>query len=69
MTDAELAKCTNAILWADEWLQVLSTHPDFPTDRNTMITWFSNAIQAGFDDGYRRGVETTRIDKVPRSRR
>jgi hypothetical protein len=40
--------------WADEWLKTIALHPDIPTDRMTMVTWFANAIMAGYDAAERR---------------
>jgi len=40
--------------WADLWLQTIEDHPGVPKDRDTMITWFSNAIMAGYDEAMRR---------------
>lgn len=40
---------TDAELWADFWMQTVSEHPNIATDRETMVTWFANTIQAGAD--------------------
>lgn len=38
-----------AEVWVEEWLKTIEEHPDIPTDGETMIGWFSNAIMAGYD--------------------
>lgn len=40
---------TDAQVWADEWLKTIAAHPGVATDRGAMISWFSNAIMAGWD--------------------
>ena len=66
MNVSSLASNVNATVWTDEWLQIIAANPTIPTDRDTMIGWFSNAIMTGYDEGYRRGVAATRVDKTPR---
>lgn len=39
----------DAEVWVDEWMKTIQKHPEIPTDRATMISWFSNAIMAGYD--------------------
>jgi hypothetical protein len=39
----------DAHVWTDEWLKTIKEHPEIPTDRAAMISWFSNAIMAGYD--------------------
>lgn len=39
----------DAAVWADEWMKTIADNPDVPTDRDTMIGWFSNAIMTGYD--------------------
>ena len=46
----------DAYKWADEWLRVTSLNPAIPNDRETMMAWFANAIMAGYDKGYLRGM-------------
>lgn len=41
----------DAQVWADEWLKIIKEHPDVPTDRETMIGWFANALMRGYDEG------------------
>ena len=40
---------TDAAVWAKEWLRIIKEHPAIPTDEDTMIGWFANAIMAGYD--------------------
>jgi len=37
----------DAELWTDFWLQTLEQYPEIATDRDTMMTWFANTIEAG----------------------
>lgn len=39
--------------WADEWFKTIEKNPWIPTDRGAMISWFANAIMAGYDHAYR----------------
>jgi hypothetical protein len=39
----------DAAIWVKEWMRVIKEHPQIPTDANTMIGWFANAIMAGYD--------------------
>jgi hypothetical protein len=39
----------DARIWADEWLKTIKEHPEIPLDRAAMISWFANAIMAGWD--------------------
>lgn len=39
----------DAAIWADEWAKTIAAHPEIPTDKDTMIGWFANAIMAGYD--------------------
>jgi len=54
----DLTETIDAILWADEWLKTIAEHPEIPQDRETMITWFSNALMVGYDKG--RNIEEHR---------
>lgn len=38
---------TNARYWAEAFIALATEHPDIATDRDTMATWFANAIEAG----------------------
>ena len=48
-----LLETQDATKWADEWLKTIKDHSDIPQDRDAMITWFANAIMAGYDHGRR----------------
>lgn len=39
----------DAKVWVGEWMKTINKHPEIPTDENTMLTWFANAIMAGYD--------------------
>ena len=40
--------------WAKHWMDVIREHPRVPHDEETMVTWFANAIMAGYDRALRR---------------
>ena len=40
--------------WADEFVESAYHNPSIPTDRDTMIAWFSSAIMTGHDEAMRR---------------
>jgi hypothetical protein len=44
---------TDAQVWVKQWLETISENPSIPTDEGTMISWFANAIMAGYDQGRR----------------
>lgn len=39
----------NAVIWAEEFVKKVKVNPKIATDSNTMLTWFANAIMAGYD--------------------
>jgi len=43
----------NAKEWAEEFVRIITKNPNIPFDEATMITWFANAIMAGYDKGYK----------------
>jgi hypothetical protein len=51
---SEWCQSTDAWVWADRWLETIAAHPDIPTDRETMMGWFANAIMAGHDWAMRK---------------
>jgi hypothetical protein len=46
---SKIPQSMNAIDWVDEWLAIIKENPDIPTDRDTMLGWFANAIMCGWD--------------------
>jgi len=36
-------------IWAKEFQATIKNNPSIPKDESTMITWFANAIMAGYD--------------------
>src|SRR6266540_4892941 len=44
----------DARIWASDWMKTIQEHPGIPTDEGTMVTWFANAIMAGYDEAQRR---------------
>ena len=57
----ELEKFTphafDARIWATEWLRCINENPSIATDEGCMISWFANAIMAGYDEAQRRGKQ------------
>lgn len=50
----------DARVWAKEWIKTIQEHPDIPTDEETMVGWFANAIMAGYDNAMvRQGTDHT----------
>lgn len=39
----------DAQVWTKEWLKTISSKPEIPNDEGMMISWFANAIMAGYD--------------------
>lgn len=52
--DVDLTQEFDARIWSKEWLKTIKDHPNIPTDEDCMISWFSNALMAGFDECNRR---------------
>jgi hypothetical protein len=44
--------------WVKEWEKAIAANPAIPTDKETMVTWFANALMAGYD---RRSGEVERL--------
>jgi len=50
--------------WAEEWEKTITANPAIPTDKETMVTWFANALMAGYD---RRSGEVEQLrDEIRR---
>jgi hypothetical protein len=65
MTDIDhLVGEFDAYKWADGWLQVLAEHPEIATDRDTMQTWFANAIMSGYEHGVQEERKRPLLEKV-----
>lgn len=56
MTDSELLDYmgTDAIRWAEKFEEFRKEDPEKVLELGTMIGWFANAIQAGYDEA--RGI-------------
>lgn len=54
MKKVNLTQIIDAQIWAKEWLKIIKKHPNIPTDEGTMISWFANAIMAGYDEANKR---------------
>jgi hypothetical protein len=54
----------DAVVWADKWLEITKdkTREDF-NDRDWMISWFANAIMAGFDTANMRNAESALAER------
>ena len=55
MKEINLHDTTDATIWTSEWLRIIKDHPNIPTDEESMISWFANAIMAGYDMGRKAG--------------
>jgi hypothetical protein len=42
---------TDALAWAEAFMDLMS-RGEIVVDEALMLTWFANAIMAGFDEGY-----------------
>lgn len=56
----DLTNYFDAKIWVQEWLQTIKNHPDIPTDEETMLGWFANAIMTGYDYAYKEMKEKRR---------
>ena len=45
----DLSSTLDAIFWVEEWMSAIKKNPSIPTDKETMLGWFANAIMAGYD--------------------
>lgn len=64
MSNVDLVGCTDAQVWAKEWLKIITENPTIPTDEGTMIGWFANAIMAGYDQGKRDEQKRDIVEKL-----
>ena len=64
MSNVDLVGCTDAQVWAKEWLKIITENPTIPTDEGTMIGWFANAIMAGYDAGKRDEQKRDIVEKL-----
>lgn len=44
---------TDALVWAKEFMKTLE-NPDVELDEEMMLSWFANAIMAGYDEARRK---------------
>lgn len=59
-----LIGCTDAQIWAKEFIKVVDDKPWIPEDEATMIGWFANAIMSGHDEGARLEQERDIVEKL-----
>lgn len=52
----DLITSFDAAVWAKRFVEVARNNPDIPTDEETMIAWFSNAIMTGYDAGAKEAL-------------
>lgn len=64
ITENNLVGETDAQVWATRWLEIISENPNIPTDKGTMISWFANAIMAGYDHGRRVEKQRNFVEKI-----
>jgi hypothetical protein len=57
----DLVGCTDARVWAREFVRLVGEKPEIATDEDTMIGWFANAIVAGEDSATVREVVRSRV--------
>src|SRR6516225_7161417 len=60
---------TDAQVWARAWVRQMTglspaQRSAFCTDEGTMISWFANAIMAGYDDGAKHERQRDWMDKL-----
>jgi hypothetical protein len=55
---------TDAKLWVKNWIETISENPSIPTDKGTMLAWFSVAIMAGYDQGRRDEKKRDIVEKL-----
>jgi hypothetical protein len=51
-------------VWVDHWLATISENPSIPTDEGAMLSWFANALMAGYDNGRRYEQRRDIVDKI-----
>jgi len=54
MTDEELCRSFDALVWAQAFVNHVKSDPAIPTDIGTMHSWFASAIMSGYDEAKRR---------------
>ena len=54
LSKSKLPQSFDARDWVNEWRETLRSAPTISWDDATMLSWFSNAIMAGFDEASRR---------------
>lgn len=64
MGNIDLTGEMDAEVWTRHWLDIISSNPHIPTDKDTMIGWFANAIMAGYDQGRRFEQRRDIIEKL-----
>lgn len=55
---------TDAMIWVDRWIENLSANSDIATDEGTMLSWFSNAIEAGREAGRKAEQQRNIVEKL-----
>lgn len=59
-----LSGCTDAQVWAREFVKLVNKNPSIATDEGTMLTWFATAIMSGYDDGVKREQARSVVEKI-----
>jgi hypothetical protein len=54
----------DAQVWVNHWMEAIAEHPKIPTDEETMLGWFANAIMAGFDRAILQEQSRSIVDKL-----
>jgi len=61
--EATLIGNMDAKVWAEEFVKMVNKKPSIATDEGTMITWFANAIMAGYDCA-KKGCPEAKTEKL-----
>jgi len=57
--EIDLNREFDARVWVKEWLRIIKDHPTIPWDENTMTTWFSSALLAGYSEHQKRANQNS----------
>jgi hypothetical protein len=60
----DLYGCTDALVWAREFVKMTYVKPEIAHDVETMLGWFANAIMAGDERGVERERSRPITDRI-----
>jgi hypothetical protein len=58
-TSADPLRSFDAVVWAKAFVETVEKNGTIPLDRETMTTWFANALMRGWDERVRRESQTS----------